>query len=1574
MLKNAILRVFRSTITLAFLCIGSVPLHAQWVQRGADIDGESANDRSGYVVSMNSTGSQVAIGVWTALHAGHVRVYQWNGSAWVQKGADIDGEAVGDYSGLAISLSADGSTLASGARWNDDGGVNAGHVRVYQWNGSAWVQKGADIDGEAAYDNSGNSVSLSADGSIVAIGALGNDGNGINAGHVRVYQWDGSAWVQQGADIDGEAAYDNSGHTVSLSADGSGLAIGATGNDGNGYNSGHVRVYQWDGSAWVQQGADIDGEAVNDESSSLHMSADGTTLAIGKRHNDGNGISSGHVRVYRWNGSAWVQQGADIDGEAADDRSGRSVALSSDGFTLAVGAPRNDGNGSDSGHVRVFQWNGSAWVQQGVDIDGELAGDHSGIGVGLSSDGSIVATGALYNDGSATDAGQVRMYVYAVPATLTTTPATSITTTSATLGGDIVADGGVAITERGIVYAPSSVNNDPEIGGSGVVKVTHSTATTGSYSELISGLTTGVAYSFKAYAINFAGTSYGAVETFTTPHPNVTLSQSNPTIAEASGINTLTATLSAVSTENVTVTLGIKAGSTATLTDDFTFVAPTIVINAGDLTGTATLTAVQDSKDEEDEENITIEIISVANGSEMGAQEVTSKIIDDDDPPTVSLTVGSNSILEAAGTSSITATLSAVSGRDVTVTLGYTGTAINGTDYNNSASTSITITAGTLSANAMTGITTIDDLVPEANETIIIEIVGVTNGSENGTQQQTVTITNDDIPSVQFSTTASSGAESVNTANLQVDISMASTLIVTVEYAVSGDATAGTDYILAAGTLTFNPGEVNKNITIANIVDDAILEADETVAVTLSSPSNAILGANTTHTYTINNNDNASVTIADISGNEDDGPITVTALLDNAVQGGFTVDVNTADGTATTADGDYSAVTGQTLTFAGTAGETQTFVVSPTTDGKVEVDEVLSVSLSSLGATTFVIDISDGALVTVINDDNTPVITAGQSFNIPENLTNSSSVGTVIATDIDAGTTFQSWVILSGNDDVDNDMIAPFTINASTGQITVSDSGDLDFESGTTSFTLSVTVSDGANTSVAETVLVNVNDVNDIIPVITAGQSFTIDENLANTTSVGIIAATDGDVTATTFNNWLITSGNDQGVFAINASTGEITIADNSNLDRENSADFTLTLTVDDGVNTSAGETVLISVNDVNDVSPVIAVSQSFEVNENADNATVLGAIVASDMDVTAATVGDWTIVNGNDDNIFGIDAGSGQLSVIDNTLLNYEATASYTLGITVSDGVNTSLVENVLINVMDANERPSISGLTNIAFDEDGLGTINFTVADPDTDLADLQFSFNIDHNTVFDGSGITVSGNGLNRILTLTPKANQFGMTILEVIVSDGELSSTEQVTITVNAVNDAPTALNLSNQSIREDVAVGFEVGTLTTTDADVGDIHTYSLVSGSGDTDNEAFTISGDDLLTNAPLDFEEGETRTIRLRTTDGSGDFIEESFVITLEANPALELVIKTAFTPNGDGVNDTWIIDNIRLHPNARVSILNREGSEVFNSVGYNEPWNGTYKGKDLPQDTYYYIIDLNGNRKYKGFVTILK
>ena len=114
---------------------------------------------------------------------------------------------------------------------------------------SSWTQVGADIDGEAAVDRSGRSVSMSSDGTRVAIGAIRNDGSSgtiTSAGHVRVYSESGGTWTQVGGDIDGEAAGDEFGNSVSISSDGTRVAIGATQNDGIGgdfNNIGHVRVF-----------------------------------------------------------------------------------------------------------------------------------------------------------------------------------------------------------------------------------------------------------------------------------------------------------------------------------------------------------------------------------------------------------------------------------------------------------------------------------------------------------------------------------------------------------------------------------------------------------------------------------------------------------------------------------------------------------------------------------------------------------------------------------------------------------------------------------------------------------------------------------------------------------------------------------------------------------------------------------------------------------------------------------------------------------------------------------------------------------------------------------------------------------------------------------------------------------------------------------------------------------------------------------------------------------------------------------------------------------------------------------
>ena len=117
---------------------------------------------------------------------------------------------------------------------------SSGGSTTVDTSNASWTQLGQDINGEAASDQSGYSVSLSSDGTIVAIGAWQNDGTGSNAGHVRVYDYIGGRWRKLGSDIDGEVANDFSGYSVSLSSDGTIVAIGAYFNNGRG----HVRVYE----------------------------------------------------------------------------------------------------------------------------------------------------------------------------------------------------------------------------------------------------------------------------------------------------------------------------------------------------------------------------------------------------------------------------------------------------------------------------------------------------------------------------------------------------------------------------------------------------------------------------------------------------------------------------------------------------------------------------------------------------------------------------------------------------------------------------------------------------------------------------------------------------------------------------------------------------------------------------------------------------------------------------------------------------------------------------------------------------------------------------------------------------------------------------------------------------------------------------------------------------------------------------------------------------------------------------------------------------------------------------------
>jgi hypothetical protein len=396
---------------LLFLCITfQINAFAQ-TQIGQDINGEAAYDLSGTSISLSADGKMVAIGAkgndGNGSYSGHTRVYRITDGIWSQVGDDIDGEASGDASGTSVSLSADGTIVAIGATGNNN---LAGHVRVYRLTSGNWSQLGSDIDGDKSEDYFGNSVSLSADGTVVAIGARYNHGNGWASGQVRVLEFKDGAWSQLGSDIYGEAELDNLGASVSLSADGTVVAAGAPGNDGNGDISGHVRVFKFTNGSWIQMGSDIDGEAAWDMSgTAVSLSADGTVVAIGAENNKVNNKSTGHVRVYKFTGTSWSQLGDDIDGDPGD-KAGSSVSLSADGTVVAIGAVRNDNNGSGSGNVRIYEYSGGSWSQVGVDINGQEWNEKSGTSVSLSEDGTMVAIGSPGYAGNGIDSGRVRVF------------------------------------------------------------------------------------------------------------------------------------------------------------------------------------------------------------------------------------------------------------------------------------------------------------------------------------------------------------------------------------------------------------------------------------------------------------------------------------------------------------------------------------------------------------------------------------------------------------------------------------------------------------------------------------------------------------------------------------------------------------------------------------------------------------------------------------------------------------------------------------------------------------------------------------------------------------------------------------------------------------------------------------------------------------------------------------------------------------------------------------------------------------------------------------------------------------
>jgi hypothetical protein len=424
-----------------------------------------------------------------------------------------------------------------------------------------------------------------------------------------------------------------------------------------------------------------------------------------------------------------------------------------------------------------------------------------------------------------------------------------------------------------------------------------------------------------------------------------------------------------------------------------------------------------------------------------------------------------------------------------------------------------------------------------------------------------------------------------------------------------------------------------------------------------------------------------------------------------------------------------------------------------------------------------------------LSDPNVaPTVPSGQDLPILENSAIGTVVGTVVANDANstAPNNVLSYQILTQSPSTQ------FSINASTGAITYVGPGPLNFE-GTADYTLSVKVTDGGGLSATQNVIVSIADVNET-PAIPVGQVLQVLENSAVNTVVGAVSATDPDTVAPNSTlTYSILSGNPSNPFSINPATGQVTVANPAVLNFETTPQFTLQVKVTDGGagNLNATQSVVVNLMDAND-PPSIAAGQAFSLPENSGFGSPVGTVVATDPDTTAPNKTlSYSITSGNTNTAFAISPNTGAITVNNAAAVDFEATPSFTLTITVTDGGALEVSQDVIVNLTNVNEPPTVApGQTFSVPENSAVGTVVNTVAASDPD-ADKTLTFGITSGNTNNAFAINAATGAITVNTTaaldfeVTPSFN------LTVTATDGGgLSASQTVVVNLTNVNEAPS----------------------------------------------------------------------------------------------------------------------------------------------------------------------------------------
>ncbi|MGB3543280.1 Calx-beta domain-containing protein [Rubrivirga sp.] len=343
-------------------------------------------------------------------------------------------------------------------------------------------------------------------------------------------------------------------------------------------------------------------------------------------------------------------------------------------------------------------------------------------------------------------------------------------------------------------------------------------------------------------------------------------------------------------------------------------------------------------------------------------------------PPTVTLAASPSSISEDGGVSTVTATLSESATSDVTVTLGFAGSAAGG-DYTASANSITILTGQTTGTITVTGD---DDSDIEGAETVEVSIDGVTNAVESGAQSATITLTDDDAAEVSVAA-AGDATEGAAAGAFTIFIDQALTSDLEVTFATSGD----TGDVAALGTTaTITAGNTSVDVAVS-ATDDATVENTGSVTLTLSSTNStqAAVGSSSSASVGVLDDDSATLTVAATAQAAEpgtDGAFTITSTAPAA----FDVDVTVAVSGSATEGADFASV-GTSVVLE--AGETSVVVpVAVTDDDAFEGDETVVLTLSSTDAAAVTVGDPDDATVTIAEDEEGVITVSTRTVSVSE--------------------------------------------------------------------------------------------------------------------------------------------------------------------------------------------------------------------------------------------------------------------------------------------------------------------------------------------------------------------------------------------------------------------------------------------------------------------------------------------------------------------------------------------------------------------------------------------------------------